>query len=307
MHRRKSPPARGSVSQDGTVKPLGPNHCASAAGRVQASNTRRRGASKARVRTTVFSFTSLLQIDQRFESAVDHAFGVERHSARLHHAGEAFVLHDPGVHAIALGARPENDVREHHRLAALQLHASREGGALAYLNVVGHAFAELKGAVLAPDLSSLARHVAVGLDLLLWYRHDEPIDVSHDSFRKGWRISGAEKALELDEGCAPALLVPVARRLVEELLVPEHEFGTGTLRPKIDRHQRDALGRTLPGPGEDQPAVGHHLAVHAAHVVDLAVGRTKADVVAPAGAQVDLGEVDARGFPGAEPLLQRLR
>src|SRR5579871_4999160 len=49
MTMRSAPPGFASTSQTGLVKPLGPHHCASSFGSVQALNTRSRGALKTRV------------------------------------------------------------------------------------------------------------------------------------------------------------------------------------------------------------------------------------------------------------------
>src|SRR3984893_7135670 len=49
MCTRIAPPGRTSSSQTGFVKPLGPHHCASSFGSVQALNTISRGASNTRV------------------------------------------------------------------------------------------------------------------------------------------------------------------------------------------------------------------------------------------------------------------
>src|SRR6516165_9770786 len=56
---------------------------------------------------------------------------------------------------------------------------ARERGQLADLNIVGDAFAELERAVLAPDLASLLRQPAIGLNLLLGHRNDKAVDIDH--------------------------------------------------------------------------------------------------------------------------------
>src|SRR5262249_8480194 len=59
------------------------------------------------------------------------------------------------------------DPGEHHRLARLELHTARERGQLADLDIVCAALAELERAVVSPDLASLLRQPAIGLNLLL--------------------------------------------------------------------------------------------------------------------------------------------
>ena len=63
---------------------------------------------------------------------------------------------------------------------------------------------------------------------------------------------------------------------------------------EVDRDLRFAVGRALPGPREDQPAIGHDLAIDAAHAVVLAVRRVElhADQVAAPSRNVDLLALD---------------
>src|SRR5207249_9912077 len=82
-----------------------------------------------------------------------------------------------------------------------------------------------------------------------------------------------QEAFELVEGFAPAALVVVSHRLIEELLVQEHELGAARRRAEADGDERLALRRAVgPGPGEHQLAVGHDLAIDACTLVRLAVG-----------------------------------
>src|SRR5271167_3380994 len=79
----------------------------------------------------------------------------------------------------------------------------------------------------------------------------------------------------------------VARRLVEQLLMAEREKGAVAIRLQGDRHLRFALGRRVPGPAEDEAAIGHHFAVDAADLVIFTVGR-EAEAKAPADPRIDL-------------------
>ena len=62
MWMRSAPPTRGSISQTGLVKPLGPHHCAKCFGSVHASNTSARGASQD-ARDCHFTFGERLCLD----------------------------------------------------------------------------------------------------------------------------------------------------------------------------------------------------------------------------------------------------
>src|SRR5215472_17820582 len=79
----------------------------------------------------------------------------------------------------------------------------------------------------------------------------------------------------------------VARRLVEQLLMVERQKRSLAIRLQGDRHQRFALGRRVPGPAEDEAAVGHHLAVDTADLVILSLGR-EAEAKAPTDPRIDL-------------------
>ena len=55
----------------------------------------------------------------------------------------------------------------------------------------------------------------------------------------------------------------IARGCVEEAVVAEVEFASLRRGPQFDGDQRDSLWRALPGPGEAELAVDHHLLVDA--------------------------------------------
>src|SRR5260221_11299391 len=120
-----------------------------------------------------------LLVDYDLEAAPDHALRVEGQRLRIHHPGEALVLHRLRVHAVAVGARLVEDVGKEPRLAGLLLHRAQEGGALAPAHVVGNALAEFEGAVITPWLGGLLRHAAVGGQLLLRHRSNKAINVRH--------------------------------------------------------------------------------------------------------------------------------
>src|SRR5438270_3533561 len=122
-----------------------------------------------------------LKVHHHFEATPEHALAVEGQRFRIHHFRQALVLHHLGVHAVAIGARPVDDVREKHRLAGPLLHRARERRALAPGDIVRHAFAELERAVVAPHLARAARHGAVRSELFLGHRGHETINVRHGS------------------------------------------------------------------------------------------------------------------------------
>src|SRR5436305_9897289 len=59
MQKRKAPPGRTSIVHEGIVKPCGPHQRTTRSGSVQALKTRRRGASKTRVRASSRSADSV--------------------------------------------------------------------------------------------------------------------------------------------------------------------------------------------------------------------------------------------------------
>src|SRR5688572_28614465 len=72
---------------------------------------------------TGLPMTISLQFNQSLESAPEHALAVERQRLEVHHGGHARVLENLGVDAVAVRARPVDDVCEHHRLAGFELDA----------------------------------------------------------------------------------------------------------------------------------------------------------------------------------------
>src|SRR5882672_2379196 len=77
-----------------------------------------------------------LRLDEDLEAAVEHAFVVEGHGLGIHHLR---------VDAITMRARLEHDPRERHRLAGLELDASRERHAHLHVQVVADTFPVLEG------------------------------------------------------------------------------------------------------------------------------------------------------------------
>src|SRR5256885_1578225 len=111
-----------------------------------------------------------LSVYDHLEAAPDHALRIEGQLLRVHHAGEALVLHRLGVHTVTLRARAVDDVRKAHRLVRFLLHRAQERGALAPGHVVRHAFAELERTVLAPDFAGEPRHAPVCGETALRHR-----------------------------------------------------------------------------------------------------------------------------------------
>src|SRR5512136_154778 len=120
------------------------------------------------------------------KAPVNHALAIERHILATHHLGEPRVRQHLGVDPVA-GPRLEDDVGEEDRLAALQLHAAREGGPFPDLDVVGDALAELERTVLLPDLAGLLGHAPIGWQLFLRHRNYETIRVRH-VLLLSWRL-----------------------------------------------------------------------------------------------------------------------
>ena len=119
-------------------------------------------------------------------------------------------------------------------------------------------------------------------------------------------LDAPKQRIEVGEPALPADLVPGARLFIVEAVVHEAQLGAAGVRRQLDAHARHAVGCALESPGEHQPAVRHHLLVHASHLVHLATGALEHDAVVAAHAQVDLGG-GQRGATGTEPLAQRLR
>src|SRR6476619_2114495 len=118
--------------------------------------------SKIKIKTLPFSARpGISRLDDCLESAVKHALAVEGHRTRIHHRCQAWVFHDFGVHAVAMRARLEHDIREHHGLAGLKLHLLWKWFSPLHIKVVADAFAVFESAVLAPDFSRLLRDATV--------------------------------------------------------------------------------------------------------------------------------------------------
>src|SRR6266446_6465779 len=92
---------------------------------------------------------------------------------------------------------------------------------------------------------------------------------------------------KLVERADPAVLVGVARGLIEQLFVVEREQRAVAVRLQRDRHQRFALRCRMPGPAEHQPLVRHYLAVDPADLMMLSVFVGEGDAVAAANPCVD--------------------
>src|SRR4051812_5192005 len=75
---------------------------------------------------TTAVFTAVLQAHRALEPAEDHPLAVERHLLRVHHLGEARVLHHVRHAFVARRARLVDDVGEDHGLVLLELHALRK-------------------------------------------------------------------------------------------------------------------------------------------------------------------------------------
>ena len=84
----------------------------------------------------------------------------------------------------------------------------------------------------------------------------------------------------------------VARGLVKELFVTEDEPGTAACRLEPDRHQRLALRRGAPGPGEGQQGRETNLAVDAADVMAFTVAGDEGDPVAATDLDIDVDVED---------------
>src|SRR5437899_12598164 len=115
---------------------------------------------------------AISRLENRLKPAVKHALAVEGHRTGIHHRSEASIFHHLGVYAVAMRARLEHDIREHHRLAGLGLHLSWEWNSPLYREVVANTFLVIQRAVLAPNLSRLLRDPSVGLQVFLWNRQN---------------------------------------------------------------------------------------------------------------------------------------
>ncbi len=118
-----------------------------------------------------------------------------------------------------------------------------------------------------------------------------------------WRV---EISCEPVQGFAPAPLMGIAGSLVGELFVEQREQRAFAVRLADDRHQRLALRRRPPGPGEHQLLVRHHFAEHSPDSVLLTVRRSEEDVEASANARIRfrIEHHGARRTPPAQKLLR---
>src|SRR5262249_14480304 len=109
-----------------------------------------------------------------------------------------------------------------------------------------------------------------------------------------------DEFLELVQRGSPTAAMPIARVLVEELLVSEREQRAVAVRLDFDGHQRFPLWRRFPRPGEDEFVVGHEFAIDAADVVLLAVWTLHLPAIAPADTRVAL-DLEHFDFAGTHP------
>src|SRR5688572_24277143 len=125
------------------------------------------------------------ELDDRLEAAPEHALAVERQVLRVHVLLPLRirfeVLHRLAVDTVALATRAVDDEREHDDLAAFQLHAPRERGALADIDVVRDRLHVLERAVLHPDLAGVLRHAPVSRQVPARDRQYVSIHVAHAS------------------------------------------------------------------------------------------------------------------------------
>src|SRR5579863_6668959 len=112
--------------------------------------------------------------------------------------------------------------------------------------------------------------------------------------------SSRQKFFHLVERAVPALLVAIARIVVEKLLVRHRQQRAVAIAPEQHGDERLALGGRLPGPGEHQFLVGDDLAVNAADVMFFPVGRTHHPAIAAADTRVAFG-ADRADFAGTHP------
>src|SRR5215467_7478832 len=115
-----------------------------------------------------------------------------------------------------------------------------------------------------------------------------------------WLRSIRDEFLELVQRGSPTAAMPIARVLVEELLVSEREQRAVAVRLDFDGHQRFPLWRRFPRPGEDEFVVGHEFAIDAADVVLLAVWTLHLPAIAPADTRVAL-DLEHFDFAGTHP------
>lgn len=90
---------------------------------------------------------------QHLESSVDHTVEIEGHVFRIAHGMDARIFHHFGVHAVAMGARFEQDIREDQPLAGLGLGAFRKWNPHLCLEIVAGAFLVVRRAMLPPNVT----------------------------------------------------------------------------------------------------------------------------------------------------------
>src|SRR4030095_15965382 len=95
------------------------------------------------------------------------------------------------------------------RLVGLELDRLRERSDLARLHVVGDTLHIFQRAVLLPDVARLARHAAVGIDIVFGDGNDESID-----------IAGHGSLLRLVEKTGKALTVGQAKNVAVRVMAP---------------------------------------------------------------------------------------
>src|SRR5262249_60650974 len=115
-----------------------------------------------------------------------------------------------------------------------------------------------------------------------------------------------DEFLELVQRGSPTAAMPIARVLVEELLVSEREQRAVAVGLDFDGHQRLSLWRRFPRPGEDEFVVGHEFAIDAADVVLLAVWTLHLPAIAPADTRVAL-DLEHFDFAGTHPAFYLFR
>jgi transcriptional regulator with XRE-family HTH domain len=133
-------------------------------------------------------------VHEDLEAAVEHSLHVERHRFWID-ARHSRILHDLGVHAIAMRPRLVHDPGEDDGLAPFQLELCRKRRGALGTEVVPYALPVLQGSVLPPDFSRQARDAPVGGKVLLPNGQNEAIDVRHDSSARVIHRSVDERAV----------------------------------------------------------------------------------------------------------------
>ena len=86
-----------------------------------------------------------------------------------------------------MGTRFVHDPREDQRLSGLDFDAARERRQLSNLHIIGHAFAIVECAMLAPNLTRFVCNAAIGWQVFLRNGYDETIDILHLAHRKQYK------------------------------------------------------------------------------------------------------------------------